>query len=118
VAWAGAALAFAGLGLRWWAMLVLGRFYTRTLTTTPEQPVVTRGPYRWVRHPGYLGSLLTWLGGAAASGNVLVVALALALLLWAYARRIVAEEAMLVESQGAAYADYQRQTWRLVPFLF
>jgi|SRR5579859_5812666 len=117
-AWTGAAMAFAGLAFRWWAMVVLGQFYTRTLTTTPDQRVVTRGPYRWVRHPGYLGSLLTWVGTAAASGNVIVVALVTAMLLFAYARRIAAEETMLVEALGADYVAYQKRTRRLVPLLF
>jgi protein-S-isoprenylcysteine O-methyltransferase Ste14 len=117
VAWAGAAVAIAGLLVRWWAMLVLGRFYTRTLTTTPDQTVITRGPYRWVRHPGYLGSLLTWLGAAAASANLLALLVA-AILLWVYARRIAAEEAMLGESLGPPYVEYQRRSWRLLPLLF
>ena len=99
-------------------MIVLGRFYTRTLTATSDQHVVARGPYRWVRHPGYLGSLLTWVGAAAATRNVLVVVLVLAVLLLAYARRMAAEEAMLVQSLGEAYVAYQRRSWRLVPFLF
>ena len=117
-AWTGVALAFAGLVVRWWAMIVLGQFYTRTLTTTPGQRVVTRGPYRWVRHPGYLGSLLTWVGAAAASGNLVIVVLVTAVLVFAYARRIAAEEAMLVEALGADYVAYQNRTRRLVPLLF
>lgn len=117
VAWIGAGLAVAGLALRWWAMTVLGRFYTRTLTTSPDQTAVTRGPYRLIRHPGYTGSLLTWAGGAAASHNLPVLILVLAILGWAYARRIRAEEAMLVDSLGTAYIDYQQKSWRLVPFL-
>jgi protein-S-isoprenylcysteine O-methyltransferase len=118
VAWMGVGLAFAGLVFRWWAVIVLGRFYTRTLTTTPEQSVVTRGPYRWIRHPGYLGSLLTWTGAAVASKNVFVCILVLSLLVWAYMLRIRAEEAMLVESLGVGYTDYQQKSWRLLPFLF
>jgi protein-S-isoprenylcysteine O-methyltransferase Ste14 len=117
-AWIGAGLAFAGLVVRWWAMIVLGQFYTRTLTTTPAQRVVTRGPYRWVRHPGYLGSLLTWVGAAAASGNLLIMILVTAVLIFAYARRIAAEETMLVEALGADYVAYQKRTRRLVPLLF
>ena len=118
VAWVGVGAACAGLALRWWAMIVLGRFYTRTLTTTSDQHVVAHGPYRWVRHPGYLGCLLTWVGAAAATRNVLVVVLVLVVLLLAYARRMAVEEAMLVESLGEAYVAYQRRSWRLVPFLF
>jgi protein-S-isoprenylcysteine O-methyltransferase Ste14 len=118
IAWVGVALAFSGLLLRWWAMMVLGRFYTRTLTTTSDQTVVTQGPYRWIRHPGYLGSLMTWTGAAAASRNLIVVVLVVALLLWTYTRRIRAEEAMLNHSLGDAYVSYQQKSWRLLPFVF
>ena len=117
-AWIGVGVAFAGLGLRWWAMAILGRFYTRTLTTTADQNVIVHGPYRWIRHPGYLGSLLTWVGAAAASRNVLVVILVMVVLVLVYARRIAAEEAMLAEKLGKDHLDYQRRSWRLLPFLY
>src|SRR5215472_13542435 len=50
-----AGIAVGGIGLRWWSMIVLGRFYTRTLLMTANHTVVRSGPYRVVRHPGYLG---------------------------------------------------------------
>ena len=112
------AAAFAGLGLRWWAMVTLGRSYTRTLVTTADQSVATTGPYRLIRHPGYLGSLLTWAGAAAAQGRVVLLALVVVVLVVAYAWRISAEESMLVAALGPAYADYQRRTWRLLPLIF
>jgi protein-S-isoprenylcysteine O-methyltransferase Ste14 len=43
----------AAIGLRMWAALTLGRFYTRTLRTARDQIVVRDGPYRFVRHPGF-----------------------------------------------------------------
>ena len=117
-AWTGVGVACAGLALRWWAMTVLGRFYTRTLRTAADQSVVARGPYRWIRHPGYLGSLMTWAGAAAATRNVVLLVIVSVVLLLAYARRIAAEEAMLVEALGASYSDYQQRSWRLLPFVF
>jgi len=116
--WIGIGVAVAGLALRWWAMTVLGRFYTRTLITTSDQNVVTRGSYRWIRHPGYLGSLMTWVGAAAASLNLIVVILVAGLLLIAYWRRISAEEIMLAEKLGRPYVDYRESSWRLVPFVW
>jgi protein-S-isoprenylcysteine O-methyltransferase Ste14 len=118
IAWFGVMLAYTGLFLRWWAMLVLGRFYTRTLITTETQTVVRRGPYRLVRHPGYAGSLLTWIGAAAASGNALLLAIVAIVLSLVYMRRIAAEETMLMEALGASYATYRKESWRLVPFVF
>jgi len=113
--WAGIAAAFVGLALRWWGMISLGGFYTRTLTTVSDQQVIDTGPYRYVRHPGYLGSILTWLGASVALAPPAIVIIIAALLTAAYVRRIRAEEAMLAKSLGAAYTAYSARTWRLVP---
>src|SRR5262249_51469200 len=107
-----------GLGLRVWAMAALGKFYTRTLLTLPDQRVVDRGPYRWLRHPGYLGSLLVWVGSGFAYGNWILAAVIASLMVPAYAYRIGSEERLLRERFGDAYESYARRTWRLVPLLF
>jgi protein-S-isoprenylcysteine O-methyltransferase len=118
LAWFGVVVSFIGLVLRWWAMVVLGRFYTRTLVTSAEQRVVRNGPYRWIRHPGYAGSLLTWIGAAAASGNGLLLGVVALILGLVYLRRIAAEEAMLAQALGESYVRYRGESWRLVPFVF
>jgi protein-S-isoprenylcysteine O-methyltransferase Ste14 len=118
VTWGGFAMMLAGLSVRIWAMVVLGKFYTRTLRMEPDQQIVQQGPYRLIRHPGYLGSLLFWIGAGLATRNWIVaggIALAFGL---AYRSRIQAEETMLLATFGQAYKDYSRRTWRLVPFLF
>jgi protein-S-isoprenylcysteine O-methyltransferase Ste14 len=108
----------AGLTLRIWAARVLGAFYTRTLRTNARQRLVTDGPYRLVRHPGYLGNLLLWLGAAIATANGFAAA-AIALTIGrAYRARIVAEEAMLAEAFAEDYPAYAVHTWRLLPFVF
>src|SRR5579859_5433777 len=73
LAWGGVVAMLVGLGLRVWANRVLGAFYTRTLRMEAGQRLVEEGPYRVVRHPGYLGSLLLWLGAGLATGNWIVV---------------------------------------------
>jgi protein-S-isoprenylcysteine O-methyltransferase Ste14 len=107
----------AGLGVRAWSMRTLGRAYTRTLRTEPEQRVVEAGPYRYVRHPGYLGSNLIWLGFALTSGSPLVVAVVGVLVGDAYRRRIQAEEALL-RRELPGYVEYSGRTRRLVPFVW
>ena len=65
---AGLLVQATGLALRAWSMRAWGASYTRTLRIEDgEQAVVDSGPYRWVRHPGYLGSLLTWVWFALTS---------------------------------------------------
>ncbi len=116
--WVGVALIVVGLGLRGWGMATLGRFYTRTLRTVADQRVVQAGPYRLIRHPGYGGSLLVWIGYALGQGSWLAAALVTALLIGAYIWRINAEETLLASSFGSEYEDYQRRTKRLLPFVY
>ncbi|MFD9689876.1 methyltransferase family protein [Kitasatospora sp. NPDC059146] len=116
--WAGVALVVAGLALRGWGMRTLGRYYTRTLRTVDTQQVVRSGPYRLIRHPGYAGSLLVWCGYALGTGSWAAALLVTVLLLGAYGWRIAAEERLLLGAFGPAYADYQRVSKRLVPFVY
>ena len=106
----------AGVALRYWSMLVLGEFFTRTLAVLPGQSIVSAGPYRVVRHPGYLEQIVVVTAGCAlASLNVWLVALIGPLLFAAYAYRIRAEERMLASQFGEAYQGYRSRTWRLLP---
>lgn len=117
-AWCGVAAMLAGLSMRVWAMRVLGTSYTRTLRTTAEQHLVTAGPYRLIRHPGYLGTLLVWIGGGVATANWIVAAIITFCMGRAYHSRLVAEEEMLAVTFGDEYPGYARRTWRLIPFIY
>jgi Putative protein-S-isoprenylcysteine methyltransferase len=115
VAWMGVALGICGLGLRLWAVLTLRERYTRTLLVQDEHSVERGGPYHWIRHPGYLGSLLCLNAIALASGNS-VTLLASVFATWgAYSYRIRVEDAMLVAAFGHSYGEYRRQVRALVP---
>jgi protein-S-isoprenylcysteine O-methyltransferase Ste14 len=118
LAWLGVAIGALGLIVRAWAMRTLGASYTRTLRTASAQTLVTGGPYRWIRHPGYAGSLLVWVGAALAFHSW-VAAVAVATLLGvAYAWRIRSEERMLAVSFGEDYRRYAARTARVIPRLF
>jgi protein-S-isoprenylcysteine O-methyltransferase Ste14 len=108
----------AGLALFIWAMHV-NRFFSSAVRIQQERghQVVTAGPYRWVRHPGYAGAipaivasgiaLCSWL--AAALG-----ALGVPLLLW---RTIIEDRTLRAELPG--YTEYAQQVrWRLFPGLW
>lgn len=118
VGWAGLVIEVAGIGLRFWSNRVLGQYYTRTLRVTESQTVVRAGPYAKIRHPGYLGAIAMWLGAALATTNWVAVIVIAIFMLAAYAYRIRSEEAMLAEKIGEPYRVYQRETWRMVPFVF
>jgi protein-S-isoprenylcysteine O-methyltransferase Ste14 len=77
---------------------------------------VTRGPYRWIRHPFYLAALLMAAGNALAAANwFLFAAGCVAFILMAGRSRI--EERKLLERFGEEYRVYRERTGRFVPRL-
>ncbi len=116
--WAGIGVLAVGLAVRAWGMTTLGTAYTRTLRTTGGQRLVRNGPYRLVRHPGYFGSLLVWTGYSLGLGSWVALIVTAGLLFGVYSWRISAEERMLLSAFGDQYAEYRRQTKRLLPFLY
>jgi protein-S-isoprenylcysteine O-methyltransferase len=118
VGWVGVAVMVGGLALRLWSQAVLGRYYTSTLRHAAGQPVLASGPYRLLRHPGYAGLLLAWLGAGLATANWAVASAIALLMVAAYRYRIAAEEAMLLGAFGDRYKEYMARTWRLVPYVY
>jgi protein-S-isoprenylcysteine O-methyltransferase Ste14 len=113
----GVALQATGLGLRIWSMRTLGASYSRTLHSADEQRVVNDGPYRLVRHPGYLGSLLTWTGFGLTSRSLPVLAGVIGLVGRAYRHRIAVEEDLL-RRDLPGYVEYSEHTKKLIPFIW
>jgi protein-S-isoprenylcysteine O-methyltransferase Ste14 len=112
----GLVVELVGLGMRAWSMRTLKASYSRTLRTEPGQQVIESGPYRLIRHPGYLGSLMTWTGFALTSMSAPVVG-ALVGLFAVYRYRILAEEEMLMRDL-VGYTEYSIRTNRLIPFVW
>jgi protein-S-isoprenylcysteine O-methyltransferase len=114
----GIILMLAGLAFRFYAMRVLGRFFTYDVAVQAGQTIVEAGPYRHIRHPSYTGALITLVGLGLALGNWAALLTILACMGIAYAYRITVEEAALVAALGEPYKQYMCRTHRLIPFLF
>jgi protein-S-isoprenylcysteine O-methyltransferase Ste14 len=112
----GVALVLAGIVLRWYSVITLGRFFTTRVMTRADQTVVKTGPYRFVRHPSYTGALVTLLGVLLLPANYLTLPCFL-LVVPGLAYRIHVEEKALVAGLGEPYREYMRHTKRLVPFV-
>ena len=118
IRWLGLFIMLLSLMLRFWSMQVLGEYYTRTLRVTDSQTIVSQGPYRVIRHPGYLGTIFVWIGFALAVGNWIATIILAFLLFGVYGYRIRSEESMLMDRFGNGYQEYRKQTWRLIPFIY
>ena len=114
----GIAVWVGGIFLRLYSIRILGRFFTFDVAIANGHRIVEQGPYRWLRHPSYLGSLLAQVGFGMTMTNWLAMLLPVCCLAAAYAYRIPIEEQALVRGLGSDYSDYMRRTWRLIPFVY
>lgn len=101
-----------------WADYTLGHNLSVTLQIKPGHSLITEGPYRWVRHPIYVATLMFALGMSLVSSNVLVAACFLGGMLLLCAVRIPQEEDMMVRQFGDEYRRYMQRTGRLLPRLY
>ena len=111
-------LIWTGLALRLWAILTLGAFFRRTVHLHDGHRMITGGPYRIVRNPAYLGSLLSLVGvGLGLGSGLSILALLLAGLI-AFGWRIRVEDAAMTARFGDEHVAYRRRKAALIPYLW
>lgn len=108
-------VAWAGITVRLWAIVSLGKFFRGTVHVQEDHEVVRHGPYRRVRHPAYSGLVLAVLALTIMQGNVLTWVLYALCTFIAVAYRVRVEERVLTRALGTAYTEYAAQTRRLIP---
>jgi len=117
IRWLGVVLFAAGGALRIWPVFVLGHRFSGLVAIQPGHTLVTSGVYGVIRHPSYLGLLVSSLGWALAFRSGVGVLLT-ALLIPPLVARIRAEEKLLRTHFGGEYEAYYRRTSRLIPGLY
>lgn len=100
-----------------WARRHLGRNWSGRIEIKMDHELVRSGPYRLQRHSIYTAVVGMYTGTALVSGQLHAL-VGVAMVVFAYGRKIRMEEAKLREAFGAAYENYRRATWALVPGLF
>jgi len=106
----------AGYGLAFWAMRV-NRFFSSVVRIQSDrgQHVVTAGPYRWIRHPGYLAGIVIIVASGIALGSWLATAILVVCGLPFLLRRAITEDRVL-QAQLPGYRDYAAKVrWRVLP---
>lgn len=114
----GVAIAVAGLWLRYQAIATLGKYFTTKLLICFDQPLVSTGVYRLIRHPSYSGLLLITFGFNFIFETVVGLVYFLLVIVPLVLFRISREEKLLYEGFGDAFLEYKKNSWRLVPFFF
>ena len=114
----GLVLFVLGLIVRWIAIIHLGRFFTVNVAIAEDHELITTGPYRYVRHPSYTGTLLIFLGFGLCMLNIFSVAAVFLPIFVAFFWRMHVEEAALHEAFGDRYQAYVARTRRIIPLVW
>jgi protein-S-isoprenylcysteine O-methyltransferase Ste14 len=104
--WIGLVLFGVGISLRLWSLHALGRYFTFTVQTSGDRPVISNGPYRLIRPPSYVGLLLVIMAVGLFIGNWLSLLCLTIALAGGLAFRIRVEERALMHSLGDAPYDF------------
>jgi protein-S-isoprenylcysteine O-methyltransferase Ste14 len=112
--WSGAGLGLVSIAFLGWTLHTLGKNLTDTVATRKVHTLVTKGPYRFVRHPFYVALIMLATSFTLLAANWLLMlcgAITFVLLMI----RAPIEERMLEERFGDAYREYRSRTGAVVP---
>ena len=112
---AGLVIILLGLLLRVWTRLTIGTMYSGYLRVKVGHVLVTDGPYRFVRHPGYSGFVLMALGLCIGYSSLIGLIAIPILLIPGLSFRMKVEERMLSEEFRDDYWAYARRAKKLIP---
>lgn len=114
----GLLIILAGMILRFIAVWSLGSFFTVNVTIRKDHKIIQTGLYKFIRHPSYSGSLISFFGFGIALNNWISLIVITIPIVIAFMNRIKIEEALLTEQFGLEYKEYMKRTYRLIPLIY
>lgn len=114
----GVVLTVIGLVIRILSILTLKQHFTYSVATIENHKMIETGLYKPIRHPGYLGQLLIFIGIAISLSNWLSIILMMIPIVIGYSYRMRIEERFMTEQMGEDYMNYKKRTKRLIPMVY
>jgi len=108
---------FAGFTLANWSEIVLDKQFSVEVTIQKDHELIKHGPFRYIRHPRYLGIIMFVFGLGLIFNSWLAIILGIILvvtLLW----RIIDEEKLMLDEFSEEWKTYKKSTWKLIPFIY
>lgn len=99
-----------GVLVRFAAILTLGRHFTPDIGVVEGGRIVTKGLYKYVRHPSYTGEIIAFLGLAIVFQHFPSSLFIFVFPTIAFIYRALVEEKRLIEEFGNEYLEYRRRT--------
>jgi protein-S-isoprenylcysteine O-methyltransferase Ste14 len=116
--WAGLCVIVIGIVVRWTAILTLRKFFTANIVIQSDHRIIKNGIYRFVRHPSYSGSIISFFGLGLAFSNWISIAVLVIPITFALIKRSRLEEKALLSTFGEEYESYRKTSWVLFPWLY
>lgn len=114
----GMALVVIGLMIRILSILTLKQYFTYSVAKVENHKIIETGLYKFIRHPGYLGQLIIFIGISTSISNWLSILVMMIPITLGYLYRIKVEERFMLEQLGEDYLNYQERTKRLIPMIY
>ena len=118
VTYPGIILMLSGIIIRLLAVLTLKRSFTLSVQTSKEQHLITTGIYKKVRNPAYTGSICSLVGTAIGLRGTIALAMVFLFSIICYSARISVEEKVLRNHFGNEFTEYEKRTYRLIPYVW
>jgi protein-S-isoprenylcysteine O-methyltransferase Ste14 len=118
IPYSGLFIIIAGMIIRFYAVWSLGKYFTVDVTIRKGHMVRKDGIYKFIRHPSYLGSIVSFLGFGISLNNWISLIIIFISATLAMIYRIKIEEKTLLEYFGDEYSEYMKKTYRLLPGVY
>jgi protein-S-isoprenylcysteine O-methyltransferase Ste14 len=114
----GMGLVVIGLMIRIHSMQTLKQYFTFSVAKVENHKIIETGLYKFIRHPGYLGQLIIFIGISTSISNWLSILVMMIPITLGYLYRIKVEERFMLEQLGEDYLNYLKQTKRFIPMIY
>lgn len=114
----GIALVVVGFIIRMHSVLSLKQYFTYSVAKVENHKLIETGLYKFIRHPGYLGQLMIFLGISISVSNWYSILLMMMPISIGYLYRMRIEEKFMSEQLGEVYLIYQGHTKKIIPLLY
>lgn len=114
----GSVLVLIGLTIRIKSILTLKQYFTYSVAKIENHKIIESGMYKSIRHPGYLGQIVIFIGISTSMSNWLSIVLMMIPIALGYGYRIEVEERFMTEQMGEYYLNYKNRTKRLIPMIY
>lgn len=116
--YAGLVIIWAGIIARLLIIKSLGKYFTVDVTIRPDHQLKKDGPYKYLRHPSYFASLVSFAGFGISLNNIASLVIVMCAIIAAFIFRIKIEEQALIQQFGQQYLSYKKEVKALIPFVY